>query len=246
MQTAHRLLTLPEYRLNIGIRQRSMCFLLVFACIVGCLSATLSGQPAAGALDSRFADLIGKDVAATVTTVTDGDTFEVVFAGEKRAVAIRLLGVDTPERNEPLYEEARRATRTLLFDKSVSIRAVRVERNGRLTASVRIGQTSIASELVRRGLACHDTDYSSDESLARLERQAKASNLGVWGIKTSKPRCVARKEGLLQTAGFRGNTTNKIYHAASCRNFQCRNCTVFFANEAAAKAAGYRRAKDCF
>lgn len=44
---------------------------------------------------------------------------------------------------------------------------------------------------------------------------------------------------------FRGNVESRVYHAPSCRNYTCRNCTQVFASEAEAQAAGFRPAGDC-
>jgi endonuclease YncB( thermonuclease family) len=197
-------------------------------------------------LAAKYRDLIGKDIVAKVMLVTDGDTLDVLVAGEQRAIEIRLLGVDTPEQNESFSVQARNATRILAFDREVVIRADRVERSGRLTASVRVNGVDLGLELVRQGLACHDTAYSSDAALAQAEADAKRQERGIWGRGVQKPRCVARKDGSIETEGFRGNTESKLYHTANCRNYRCKNCTAQFATEAEAKAAGFRPAKDCF
>ncbi len=202
---------------------------------------TQSIQP----LDAQYQDLIGKIVSARVTSVTDGDTLEVLVVGERRAVTVRLLGVDTPEKNEILHARAQAATRVLAFDKQVLLYPRNVERSGRLVARMTVDGVDVGYELVTRGLACHDTDYSDDPTLARLEIGARAQRLGIWASGVQKPRCVARKDGSMKGAGFRGNTSSKIYHSAACRNYSCKNCVAVFLTEADAKAAGYRAAADC-
>jgi len=42
---------------------------------------------------------------AKVVKVIDGDTLDVLLKGEE--IRIRLLGIDTPEKGEPLYKEAK-------------------------------------------------------------------------------------------------------------------------------------------
>lgn len=42
-----------------------------------------------------------------------------------------------------------------------------------------------------------------------------------------------------------GNVRSRVYHAPSCSNATCRNCTQPFATPADAQAAGYRPAGDC-
>ena len=44
---------------------------------------------------------------------------------------------------------------------------------------------------------------------------------------------------------FRGNVSSRLYHAATCPNAACRNCTRLFSTEAEARAAGFTPAGDC-
>ena len=55
-------------------------------------------------------------IRTTVKTITDGDTFK--GTGD---VVYRLEGVNTPERREPKYEEAKQYLRSLIGGKTVSI-----------------------------------------------------------------------------------------------------------------------------
>ena len=61
----------------------------------------------------------------------------------------------------------------------------------------------------------------------------------------------ARRDGATSRApantapSFRGNTASGLYHAPSCPNYNCRNCTRLFASEAEARAAGFKPAGDC-
>lgn len=46
-------------------------------------------------------------------------------------------------------------------------------------------------------------------------------------------------------AGYRGNVQSRIFHAATCRYFTCKNCTAEFATRAQALKAGFRPCKVC-
>ncbi len=46
-------------------------------------------------------------------------------------------------------------------------------------------------------------------------------------------------------AGYRGNVQSRIFHAAGCRYFSCKNCTAEFASRAQALKAGFRPCKVC-
>jgi endonuclease YncB( thermonuclease family) len=55
----------------------------------------------------------------------------------------------------------------------------------------------------------------------------------------------ARENSRPRTAAFRGNVNSRLYHAPTCPNATCRNCTRLFSTEAEARAAGFMPAGDC-
>jgi hypothetical protein len=109
--------------------------------------------------------------------------------------------------------------------------------------------------LLKAGLACHYTFYSSDPVLARAQTDARlGGGRGFWASNALKPRCTQAGEAPVITpraapksAGdaFHGNISSHVYHSASCKNYNCRNCTRVFASHAKAQGAGYRPAADC-
>ncbi len=42
-----------------------------------------------------------------------------------------------------------------------------------------------------------------------------------------------------------GNAKSRIYHNSSCRYYTCRNCTVVFAADQEARAAGFSLRRIC-
>lgn len=208
--------------------------------------------PAAGSAQLR--DLVGATFDARVVSVIDGDTVDAVPAGEQRAIRIRLEGIDAPERGEAFSDRARTFARVLLFDQPVEIEGRDVDRYGRLVARVVAGGKDASLELVKAGLACHYTYYSSDPLLARAQADARLAGQGFWAADASRPRCTLagppaaagpRSAATPAHGTFRGNTSSRVYHAPSCRNYTCRNCTRVFASQADAEAAGFRPARDC-
>jgi endonuclease YncB( thermonuclease family) len=202
-------------------------------------------------------DLVGADFEARVVSVVDGDTVDVLLRGDTRSVRIRLEGVDSPERGEAFNERARVFTRVLLFDKQVRGRGTDVDRYGRLVARLIVGGADASVELVQAGLACHYTDYSSDAVLAKGEIEARQAGRGFWARGVQRPRCALQVPGgagvvatpsqqpIVGIARFHGNTNSRVYHTATCRNFNCGNCTRVFTTEEDARAAGFRPAGDC-
>lgn len=196
-------------------------------------------------------DLVGVSFDAKVVSISDGDTVDVVPAGEKRAIRIRLEGIDAPERGEPFSDAATRSARVLLFDQNARIEGRDVDRYGRLVARVTVHGNDASIELVKAGMACHYTTYSSDAALARAEAEARQVGRGFWASGAPKPRCAltsrlaGQQNGNPKETIFHGNTSSRVYHERSCRNYNCQNCTRIFHSAAEAQAAGFRPAGDC-
>ena len=127
---------------------------------------------------------------AMVTRHVDGDTFEVAIAdpayGMRAVERVRLMGIDTPERDEPLFAEARAHVERragagpvyLAFDFR------RRDQFNRLLAFVYLPDgTLLNAELIETGLAAV---YRGDDLLyflpqfEDLEREARSRELGVW------------------------------------------------------------------
>jgi hypothetical protein len=151
------------------------------------------------------------------------------------------------------------ATRVLLFDQQVQLTVTDVDRYDRLVGRVRIGTKDASVELVNAGLACHVTKYSADPVLAAAQLSAQKAHRGFWAVGVRQPQCVtgrapskpatttvAPATTAPQAGGlFHGNVSSRVYHAPSCKNYRCKNCTAVFDSEDAAKRAGYRPAGDC-
>ncbi len=197
---------------------------------------------------SDLSPLVGRVLSGRVTSVVDGDTVHVTLEGG-RAVTVRLEGIDCPETGEPFSIQARNTTRVMLFNKQVQLKATDIDPYGRLVARVASGDGDSSVTLVRAGLACHFTRYSSDSALAAAQVEAKAHARGFWAPGAQRPACVARNEVAtargVPSGPFHGNAQSRVYHAASCRNYNCRNCTVPFRTETDAQRAGFAPASDC-
>jgi endonuclease YncB( thermonuclease family) len=189
---------------------------------------------------SRF---IGVTIEGTVSSVVDGDTFDMVLNDSKRTIRVRVFGIDAPERNEPFSSVAVRRARVLLLDKRVTVTGRDVDQYDRLVATVVSGGQDIGTTMLAAGLACHFTRFSTDASLAAAEAAAQRSGLGFWAPGASKPVCARLQRTVV--GPFRGNAQSRVYHAPTCPNYSCKNCTQVFQTEAAAREAGFRPAGDC-
>jgi endonuclease YncB( thermonuclease family) len=123
---------------------------------------------------------------AVVIEVIDGDTIEVQLEGKRETV--RYYGIDTPERQEPCYEEAKKRNEELA-DRHVLLLADARDRDsgGRLLRYVfTLDGYSIDAALVAEGFAdAWTSDGSYRDRLMALEEQAQSEGQGcLWGDST--------------------------------------------------------------
>jgi micrococcal nuclease len=141
---------------------------------------------------------------AQVLSVTDGDTIRVSIDG--RSVAIRYIGIDTPETVDPrtsvecFGREATAFNRQLVEGKTVELETdvSELDRFGRTLRYVWIERGSemvmVNEELVRNGYATSSTyppDVKHQERLRGLEAAARAQGLGLWGAVCAAPPTLA-------------------------------------------------------
>ncbi len=148
--------------------------------------AAKSAEPSAPSLNAR--------VRAQVLSVTDGDTIRVSIDG--RSIAIRYIGIDTPETVDPrtsvecFGREATAFNRQLVEGKTVELErdVSELDRFGRTLRYVWIQRDSqlvmVNEELVRNGYATSSTyppDVKYQERFSGLEAAARTAAAGLWG-----------------------------------------------------------------
>ena len=231
-------------------RLRRVVYAIAVALLCSPATAYVSALQKSHAPQGRTADLVFR---ATVLSVVDGDTLHV-RDGAGVPLDVRLDGIDRPESGQPFGGVARRHVRAAAFDRVVDVRKVGMDSRGRLIARVLADGRDLSVELLKEGLAWHYTDFSHDAALAAAEREARTAKRGLWSEANAVPPWVWRRQpdaarasrGPDDAAGpFFANTSSRVFHAASCRNAHCKNCTETFATATAAKNAGYRPAGDC-
>lgn len=115
-----------------------------------------------------------------VTKVIDGDTIDLE-TGER----VRLLGINTPEKNAFYYEESKDRLIELLGDKQVRLEedGEDKDRYGRLLRHVFVSDNFVNLQMVREGYATVYLLYPGDryyEELKDAEEEAKANKIGLW------------------------------------------------------------------
>src|SRR3954462_11402726 len=95
------------------MRKFVMLILLVCAC-----TRTPSGSAGGSPPGSSSGD-VPAGQAAQVTRVIDGDTIDVEMSGV--SYRVRYIGMNTPERDEACYQEAKDANAVLVSGKTVTL-----------------------------------------------------------------------------------------------------------------------------
>jgi micrococcal nuclease len=120
---------------------------------------------------------------ATVVDVVDGDTIKVDLDGE--TYKVRYIGMDTPEKDRPFYEEATAKNaemvdgQTVLLVKDVS----ETDKYDRLLRYVFVDDTFVNFELVNQGYAAAASfppDVSCDGMFRAAESDARSHEKGLW------------------------------------------------------------------
>ncbi len=88
-----------------------------------------------------------------VSRVLDGDTFALYHVGTPPEEKVRVLGVNTPERGQPLYAEAGAFTKSWLAEGPFELTACKRDSFGRLLGTITRGDDNLGQSLLKAGLA---------------------------------------------------------------------------------------------
>lgn len=124
------------------------------------------------------------DETVQVAEVIDGDT--ILLKDGRR---VRYLGVNTPEINEPLHQQAKKLNASLVSGRKVRLEFDREKTDsyGRLLAYVYVGNEMVNARLIRDGLA-HALFIEGrggsrgrhDELILRSQAEARQRKVGMW------------------------------------------------------------------
>lgn len=115
-----------------------------------------------------------------VVSIADGDTLTVLDETH-RQTKVRLAEIDAPERGQPYGTQSKQSLSEVCFKQPVRVQVVSVDRYGRTVGRVHCAGTDANAEQLRRGMAWVYDRYAKDRSLYRLQDEARASGLGLWG-----------------------------------------------------------------
>lgn len=120
---------------------------------------------------------------AQVLNVIDGDTIEVSLAGANRNV--RYIGINTPEHDQPYFEEAVEVNRRLVEGKNVQLEddLETFDQYGRRLAYVWVDGVMANLEIIRLGYANAFTvppNVRYEEQFRQAEQEAREAGRGLW------------------------------------------------------------------
>jgi endonuclease YncB( thermonuclease family) len=129
----------------------------------------------------------GQTFTARVVDVVDGDTYDV-RRSDGETVTVRLHGVDAPESDQPAGPAATQAARRYVGAKRVRVTVEDIGAYGRAVASIEVQGGDLGALLLRDGLAWHYEQYAPNATeYARLQRQARNANRGLWARAAPTP-----------------------------------------------------------
>lgn len=138
----------------------------------------------------RFVEEIGIDKKPNdrfiISKVIDGDTVEL-RGGDK----LRLLSIDTPEKGDLFYDEAKQFLSKLSLGRTAQIEYsnTRRDRYGRLLGYLYVDSIFVNKMILDNGLGYlylfKDNDINRDETelLLAAQRHAIDNKVGIWSIK---------------------------------------------------------------
>jgi micrococcal nuclease len=152
-------------------------YLILVAIVLAFIAGYFSGSlvpPYTGQIISQPGNFSGLKM---VTRVIDGDT--VVIEGE----SVRLLGIDSDERGDPCYKEAKERLEELVLNREVRLESDTEDRDiyGRYLRFIFLDGRNIDLQLVGEGLAAARFSPGNEKYknvIIAAEKQARENKIG--------------------------------------------------------------------
>ena len=131
--------------------------------------------------------LLGRPAYAQwrVDRVFDGDSVRLIDKDGQR-VAVRLAGIDAPEKNQAYSDRSRQNLISLMADCQPELSVQKIDRFGRSVGQMFCGERDLSLAQLERGYAWHFTRYAREQpvelrsSYREAQERAKAAKLGLW------------------------------------------------------------------
>ena len=153
--------------------------------ILPILACSLQAQAPGAPSGAQTTIIVGE--TGRVVRVIDGDTIEVNINGQ--TIDVRYLQMNTTERGEPCYQEAKDANAALVEGQVVTLLADSepTDQYGRWLRHVYANNLHVNAELVRNGWAeavVYEPNDQFWDAFIELEQQAAQAKRGCHGLTT--------------------------------------------------------------
>ena len=170
-----------------GARGGFIAILLCALCLVGFIALSAVGERAtAFALERSAAPATESEpvLVGTVENIVDGDTLDVLL--DSGTIRVRMHGIDTPERGQPFYKEAKDALTDLVSGEAVQLQPIGQPSYDRMVARVYLGDLDVNAEQVKQGMAYAERRFlaqvADGEAYCVFEADARAAKRGFWAL----------------------------------------------------------------
>jgi endonuclease YncB( thermonuclease family) len=127
-----------------------------------------------------------------VVAIADGDTLTILDES-KTQHKIRLAGIDAPEKGQPFGTKAREALGDKVFQQSVRVDVIDVDRYHREVGRIFLGDRFVNMEMVRDGFAWRYVQYDKPGEFRAAEADAREHRRGLWSDPNPMPPWEWRK-----------------------------------------------------
>ena len=115
----------------------------------------------------------------------DGDTLTLLVDNQR--VRVRLAEIDAPEKGQPFGTRSRKSLSAMCAGKVAEVDSRERDKYGRIVGRVTCDGKDTSVEQVRAGMAWVYDYYTRDQSLYRLQDEARAERRGLWADKLPVP-----------------------------------------------------------
>src|SRR5437868_6221464 len=113
-------------------------------------------------------------------SVTDGDTFKAKIQGV--VMDFRMESIDAPEHDQPYGEKSKAELLSVIRGQPLVLVPSDTDRYGRTIVRAWVGKLDVNRELIKRGAAWFDSEYSKDNLLFDDESRARDAKRGLWAL----------------------------------------------------------------